>query len=320
MFKLPKIVQALIDEGPDIALILFFAAVASLVVRLLFKKVKDIIIERMNKRGDSTAFDTERNVKTIESVLERSVRLFIWTSAVLACLNKLHIDISPILTGAGVVGLAVGFGSQTIIKDVIAGLFLLIENQIRINDSVMINNVAGAVEEVNLRTTVIRAENGALHIFPNGSISSIANFSRQYAFYVLEYNISTSADPKKAFEVLTRIVDEMREEPEYKAILLAPVEIHGVDKIRESAVGLRARIKTIPGRNFSVGREINRRVLTRFPAEGVQLSNADVNVHIAGGELAGAAQAALTRENIKAIVREIQREDAAIEAIAGPAE
>lgn len=320
MFKLPKIVRTFIDEAPDIALILFFAALTSLAVRVLFKKVKDLIIARMNKRGDSNAFDTERNVKTIESVLERTVRLFIWASAILACLNKLHIDISPILTGAGVVGLAVGFGSQALIKDVISGLFLLIENQIRINDSVMINNVAGGVEEVNLRTTVIRAENGAIHIFPNGSITSIANYSRQFAFYVLEYVVSSTADPKKAFELLTQIVDEMREEPDYKHILLAPVEIHGVDKIRENGIALRGRIKTIPGKNFTVGREINRRVLTRFPEAGIQLANSDVNVRISGGELAGAAEAALTKENIKAILREVQREDAALEAKVDPAE
>ncbi|BDC52265.1 hypothetical protein F183_A45800 [Bryobacterales bacterium F-183] len=320
MFKVPKIVHAFIEEAPDIALILLVAGLASLLVRVLFKKVKDLIIERMNKRGDSNAFDTERNVKTIESVLERTVRLFIWASAILACLNKLRIDISPILTGAGVVGLAVGFGSQALIKDVISGLFLLIENQIRINDSVMINTVAGSVEEVNLRTTVIRAENGAIHIFPNGSITSIANFSRQFSFYVLEYTVASNADPRQAFDLLTKIVDEMREEVEYKNVLLAPVEIHGVDKIRENGVGLRARIKTIPGKNFAVGREINRRVLERFPAAGIPLANGDVNVRISGGELAGAAEAALTRENIKAMIREVQREDAAIEAKADPTE
>lgn len=317
MFKLPKTVRVFIDEAPDIALILFVAALASMSVRLIFKKVRDLIIERMNKRGDTNAFDTERNVKTIESVLERTVRLLIWATAVLSCLNKLHIDISPILTGAGVVGLAVGFGSQALIKDVISGLFLLIENQIRINDAVMINNVAGAVEEVNLRTTVIRAESGALHIFPNGSITAIANFSRQFAFYVLEYTIASTADPKQAFEILSRIAGEMRDEPEYKAIILAPIEIHGVDRIRENGIALRARIKTVPGKNFAVGREINRRVLARFPEAGIALANTDVNVRISGAEPSGPA---LSRENIKAIVREVQREDAAIEAKVDPTE
>src|SRR5690242_9418561 len=130
MPKLPKIIQTLIEEGPDILVILLITIVVNFVVRRIFSGTKNIVIQRMNKRGDAISLDTEKNVKTIEAVLGRAISLLIWTSAILAVLKRIHIDISGILTGAGIVGVAVGFGSQTLIKDVIAGLFLLLENQI----------------------------------------------------------------------------------------------------------------------------------------------------------------------------------------------
>ncbi len=302
MPKVPKILQAIIDEGPDILTILVLAAAASFILRRAFRGLKDLIVERMNKRGDATALDTEKNVKTLEAVLGRSISLLIWASAVLAILKRIHVDISPILTGAGVLGLAVGFGSQTLIKDVIAGMFLLIENQIRVNDTALINGVAGTVEEVNLRTTVIRAENGGLHIFPNGSITALANLSREFAHYVFEFMVTHESDVEAAFSAMTDVIETMRKEPAFEPLILGPLEVHGVDKILEPGVVIRGRIKTLPHKQWGVGREANKRMRVKFAACGVALANRELNVRFEG------AAGGQSRDELKALIREVLRE------------
>lgn len=303
MPKVPKIVQAVIDEGPDIVIILVIAAVASFLLRRLFRGLKDLIVERMNKRADATSLETEKNVKTLEAVIGRSLSLIIWISAILAILKRIHVDISPFLTGAGVLGLAVGFGSQTLIKDVIAGLFLLIENQIRVNDSALINGVAGTVEEVNLRTTVIRAENGGLHIFPNGSITALANLSREFAHYVFEFQVTHESNVEAAFTAMNDVIEQMRGEAAYAETILGPLEIHGVDKILESGVMIRGRIKTLPHKQWGVGREANKRMRAMFAQCGVALANRELNVRFEGGN-----SDSHSREELKAVIREVLRE------------
>jgi len=300
MPKVPTIVQAIIDGGPDILIILAIAAVASFLLRRLFRGLKDLIVERMNKRGDATSLETEKNVKTIEAVLGRTLSLLIWASAFLAILKRIHVDISPILTGAGVLGLAVGFGSQTLIKDVIAGLFLLIENQIRVNDTALINGVAGTVEEVNLRTTVIRAENGGLHIFPNGSITALANLSREFAHYVFEFMVTHESNVETAFAAMTEVIEQMRKEDAYTNLILGALEIQGVDRIVEPGVLIRGRIKTLPHKQWGIGREANKRIRTKFAECGVLLANRELNVRFEGGNP--------SREELKAIIREVLRE------------
>jgi small conductance mechanosensitive channel len=304
MPKVPKIILAIVEEGPDILVILVIAAAGSFMVRRLFRGVKDVIVERMNKRGDATAYETEKNVKTIEAVLARSLSILIWVAALLAILRRIHIDISPILTGAGVVGLAVGFGSQTLIKDVIAGLFLLIENQIRVNDSAMINGTAGSVEEVNLRTTVLRGESGGLHIFPNGSITSLANLSRDFAQYIFEFTLTHDSNVEAAFAEMTAVIERMRTEDAYKHFILAPLEIYGLDRILEQGVVIKGRIKTIPHKQWGVGREAVKRMRRAFAEGGVALATRELSVRFEGG--AGAKE--FSREELKEIVREVLRE------------
>ena len=302
MPKLPKIVVAIIEEGPDILIILAIAAVANFILRRLIRGFKDLVVERMNKRGDATAFETEKNVKTIEAVLGRTLSLFIWASAILAILNRVKVDISPILTGAGVLGVAVGFGSQSLIKDVIAGLFLLIENQIRVNDTALINGTAGTVEEVNLRTTVIRAENGGLHIFPNGSITALANLSREFAHYVFEFVVTHESNLDDAFAAMMAVIEQMRTESAYANLILAPLEIHGVDKIMEQGVVLRGRIKTLPHKQWGVGREANKRIRQKFAELGVHLANRELTIHIEG------ETKKFSKDELKTIIREVLRE------------
>src|SRR5207237_3761331 len=147
--------------------------------------------------------------------------------ALIMTLREMSFDIRPLLAGAGVVGVAVGFGAQSVIKDVLAGFFLLIENQMRVNDVVVINGQGGLVEEINLRTTILRSEDGAVHIFPNGSIQKLSNLTRDYSYYVFNLSFGYKDDTDRVAAVLRDIAAHMTTEEPYRRAILAPLELMG---------------------------------------------------------------------------------------------
>src|SRR5579871_411891 len=163
-----------------IGLILLFAFICTRAMGRILRVLRSHIIKMMLKSGSGNEYEIEKRVQTVSGVSKKGIIVLIWTIALIMILKELNFEIWPLVTGAGVIGVAVGFGAQSIIKDILSGLFLLVENQIRINDVAVINGKSGLVEEINLRTTVIRAEDGAVHIFPNGSIQSISNLTREY--------------------------------------------------------------------------------------------------------------------------------------------
>src|SRR5262249_13797501 len=152
----------------------------------------------------------------------------------------------------------------SIIKDVLGGLFLMMENQIRVNDVAVINGKGGLVEEINLRTTVLRAEDGAVHIFPNGSIQSLANLTREYSYFVVSVSVSYKEDTDRVIAVLQEIAQGLSDEEPFKSAILAPLEIMGVDELANFAVVIKGRFKTVPIKQWLVGREMNRRIKKRF--------------------------------------------------------
>jgi small conductance mechanosensitive channel len=223
----------------------------------------------MDRRGSATNLDMEKRAATIISVLGKLVSAAIWMVAAVMALTELTFNIQPLLAGLGVAGLALGLGAQSLIKDWLGGLFMLLEDQVRIGDGVSINGVSGAVEEINLRTTVLRLENGAVHIIPNGGITQLTNFTREYAYYVFESTLAHGADVDKALEILRESGAEVSSEAEFEKVILAPFEVMGVDRLTDKGPLIRARIKTMPGKQAMVGRELNRRFKEKVVAAGL---------------------------------------------------
>jgi len=186
-------------------------------------------------------------------------------------LNELGFDIKPILAGAGIVGLAVGFGAQNLVRDVISGLFMIIENQVRVGDVAILNGTGGLVEAVNLRTTVLRGLDGAVHIFPNGTVNTISNLTHNFSFYLFDIGVAYKEDTDRVINVLNQLSDEIMADPTFSPEILEPLEILGVDKFDDSAVIIKARIKTKPIKQWMVGREMNRRIKRRFDEEGIEI-------------------------------------------------
>lgn len=226
-------------------------------------------------RGETTSQHAEqlRRAHTLGRLIHNAIRSLIFGIAGLMVLRELNVDIMPILTGAGVVGLAVGFGAQTLVKDIIAGFFLILEDQLRVGDVATINGVGGMVEAITLRTIVLRDVTGAVHVVPNGSINTLANQTKDYSFYVIDLGVTFKEDPDRVMAVLERVGRELRADPAFASDILEPLQVLGVDAFGPppQELVIKLRLKTRPTRQWLVGRELRRRIKVTFDAEGIEM-------------------------------------------------
>jgi moderate conductance mechanosensitive channel len=256
-------------KGAHVALVLLIAWVITRIARRLLSRARVYAIAMMERHGDASRGELEKRASTIFIALGKLVNSLIWIVALLTALNELQFHIEPVLAGLGVAGLAIGLGAQTLIKDWLGGLFLLLEDQIRLGDSVTINGISGDVVEMHLRTTVLRGESGAVHVIPNGTITALANFTRLYSYYIFETTLAHRADALKAIDILHETGAEIAGEEPFRDVILTPLEVMGIDRLGERGATVRARIKTLPSKQYLVGRELNLRVKQRFDAAGI---------------------------------------------------
>jgi small conductance mechanosensitive channel len=262
------------ERGVRVLLILGGAWLLTHAARRLLSQLRAYIIRVMGRRGDSSTLEADKRATTLIAVLTKLTSFVIWLVAVVMSLTELTFHIEPLLAGLGVAGLALGLGAQTLIKDWLGGLFLLIEDQLRIGDFVSIGNLSGTVEEINLRSTVLRGENGAVHIIPNGSITALSNFTRDYSYYVFEATLAHGTQADRVIAILEQVGQKLSEDEGFRAMILAAVEVMGVDRLSERGITVKARIKTLPSKQAIVGRELNRRVKARWDAEGIKFAPA----------------------------------------------
>jgi moderate conductance mechanosensitive channel len=226
----------------------------------------------LNRGTGHDALERAKRARTLGSVITKAATVLIVGIAVLMILRELRIDIAPVLTGAGIVGLAVGFGAQTLVRDIISGFFLILEDQVRVGDVAAINGIGGLVEELNLRTIVLRDAEGAVHVFPNGSITTLANRSKDFSYYVIDLPISYQEDPDRIAGILRRIGDEMQNDSRFGPFILEPIEVLGVDAFSVWSMQLKVRIKTVPLKQWDVGRELRKRIKKAFDELGIEMT------------------------------------------------
>jgi small-conductance mechanosensitive channel len=217
------------------------------------------------------ALERAKRARTLGGLLTNVVTVAVSGIALLMVLQQFEVDITPVLTGAGILGLAVGFGAQTLVRDVISGFFLILDNQVRVGDVAAINGTGGLVEAINLRTIVLRDQEGTVHVFPNGAIQTLANRSKEFSHYVVDLGISYREDPDRVADVLREVGAELQNDPQFAPSILGPLEILGVDAFADSAVVLKFRIKTMPLKQWEVGRELRKRIKHRFDREGIEI-------------------------------------------------
>ena len=286
-----------------IAFILIFAYICTRALSRVLLGLRNYSVRMMLRAGGGSEFEVEKRAATIGSLARKSLFGLIWAVALLMVLKEMNFDVRPLLAGAGVAGVAVGFGAQSIIKDVLGGLFLMMENQIRINDVVVINGKGGLVEEINLRTTVLRAEDGAVHVFPNGSIQTLANLTREYSYYVFSISVAYTEDTDHVIAVLKDLGAQLMADDLYHPAILEPLEIMGVDKLGDFAVVIKARFKTLPSQQWLVGREMNARIIKRFSEARIDMPFPTQTIQFAPQSWTGLHQ------ELKQVVREVMQEE-----------
>jgi len=270
-FFTPAFYRPFFFNAIRIVFIFLFAYLATSLARRVFKGIRTYAVKVMLRTQGGTEFDIEKRAQTVGDVVRKAIVSVIWVVAAIMILQEMNFDVRPLLAGAGVVGIAVGFGAQNLVKDVLAGFFLLLDNQIRINDVVVINGQSGLVEEVNLRTTLLRAEDGAVHLFPNGSITKFSNLTRDFSYAVFNISVDYKNDTDHVISVLTTMAAELTAEDRFHAIVLAPLEVMGVDQLADSGVIIKARFKTQPMQQWTVAREMNRRIKKTFENAGIEM-------------------------------------------------
>ena len=226
------------------------------------------------------ALERRKRAQTISTLVRRALTGLIWTTAVLIILRELDVDITPVLTGAGIVGLAIGFGAQTLVRDVITGFFLIVEDQVRVGDVALVNGIEGFVEQINLRTIVLRDVEGVVHVIPNGEIKTLANRTKDFSYYVIDLGIDYDADVERIIALVREAGATVQADPRFAPSILEPVDVLGVDDFKESAVTLKVRIKTVPLKQWEVGRELRRRIKQVFDREGVRIPYPQLEVRL----------------------------------------
>jgi len=250
--------------------VLLIALFAYALVRAVVLLVKRFEYELTSATG-MDALERAKRARTLGGVISRVATIAITAIAVLMILREFRIDIAPVLAGAGIAGLAVGFGAQTLVRDIISGFFLILEDQVRVGDVAAINGVGGLIEEINLRTVVLRDLEGTVHVFPNGSITTLANRSKDFSYYVIDLGISYRQDPDQVTAVLRDVGAELQGDPRFGPFILAPIEIFGVDAFADWSLTLKLRIKTVPLKQWEVGRELRRRIKKAFDRHGIEI-------------------------------------------------
>jgi small conductance mechanosensitive channel len=253
-----------------IALIVVAAYLVIKLLRTAFGGLEGLLI-RATERTEKVPGAAAMRIKTLSSVLWTISSGLLWFVVVLIALSQIGVNIGPILAGAGVLGLAVGFGAQHLVRDLVSGFFLLLENQIRVGDIAIINGTGGSVEAVSFRTVLLRDQAGVLHVFPNGSITTLANATMDWSAYVIDVSVSYKEDSDRVIEIMRRTADEMGQESALSRVMLEPIEIFGVDNFTDTAVTIKARFKTQPAHQYTIGREYRRRLKKVFDAEGVEM-------------------------------------------------
>ena len=265
--------------------VLLLAAVIVVVlkaIKILTSRVSKLLI--INKKDP----ESEKRAITLGAVLHNFLRVVVLVMAAMTLLAQLGVQIGPLLATAGIAALAVGFAGQSLVKDIINGFFILMQDQIRVGDVVQVAGKGGLVENITLKMTTLRDLHGNVHYIPNGQIDVVTNMTKEFSRYVMDIGVSYREDVDEVIAVIREVDEDMRSDPEYKEDILQPVEILGLDRFDDSAVIVRARTTTKPIRQWAVGREFNRRLKKVFDARGIEIPFPHVTLYM-GVDKAGQA-------------------------------
>lgn len=276
-FSIQELISWMISTGAEsartlanIALILALGLVAMRFLKLGLARLESFVM-KTSKAADADPEAGRKRIATLTGIVRTIMVTMIWGVVIIEVLQKMGLDIRPILAGAGLVGLAVGFGAQNLVRDLISGFFIILEDQIRLSDVAIINGTGGLVESITFRTITLRDFSGVVHVFPNGTITTLSNMTKEWSAFVLDMEVAYKEDTDRVAEVMRQVGEDLRQDPGFRDKFVSPIEIIGVENFADSSVVIRIRIKTKPIQQWNVGREYRRRLKQAFDARGIDI-------------------------------------------------
>ncbi len=257
---------------------IFLIAILTLIV---IKAVK-VLSNRLAALFARQKVDVEakKRANTLASVVRHLATVVILVVAFITVLGQVGVEIGPVLAAAGIAGLAVGFGAQSLVKDVINGFFILLEDQIRVGDVIQVAGKGGVVEKVNLKMTILRDLAGNVHYVPNGSIDLVTNMTKDYSRYVFDIGVAYREDIDEVIQIIQEVDEQLRNDPRFGPDILEPMEIMGLDQFADSALVIKARTKTKPIKQWRVAREFNRLLKKRFDEKNIEIPFPHVTLYL----------------------------------------
>ncbi len=265
----------LIGTALRLAFIWLLVWAANRVVRLIAGR----IVKAVDDGDDATLSAREKRGQTAAQLLRSVGRVATILFGVIASLN-LFIDIRPILAGAGILGLAISFGAQSLVKDIISGFFILVEDQFVVGDVIEATGRTGTVERMTLRLVTLRDLRGVVHMIPNGQLATVSNLTRSWSRAVVDIGVAYEASVDRALEIFRDEARRMHEDPAWHTRLLGAPDVVGVDQLGDSGVVLRTLIRTAPGQQWEAAREFRRRMKNRLDEEGIEIPFQQRTIHI----------------------------------------
>jgi small conductance mechanosensitive channel len=256
---------------PRVILLLVLFVAVYLLLRLVLLRIERYVLHRILGR-QALPREQEKRIQTLTQIMNKVIYVLFWGIVFTILLGQFGVDIGPIVAAAGIAGLALSFGAQSLVRDIISGVFILAENQVRIGDVAVVNGTGGLVEAINLRTIVLRDLAGAVHVFPNGAITTLSNLTKDWSGYVFNLGIDHREDPDRAIAVIRQVADGLLQDERFAGKILEPAEIFGLDRFEGSLLYIQGRIKTQPIEQWGVGREFNRRIQRAFLAQGIRFT------------------------------------------------
>jgi small conductance mechanosensitive channel len=254
-------------SGPRVLVIL----IGSLLLIRLLRAVSDRIPRLMPAEEGPTITEREKRARTAASLVRTVGTSLVLLIAGMMLFREIGMDITPLLAGAGVAGLAIGFGAQSLIRDIIAGIFILSEDQFHVGDVIQAAGVSGQVERMTLRMTIVRDLHGVVHFIPNGEIKVASNLTKEWSRAVLEVGVSYEEDVDRVTRVLSEVGQALADDETFGKLVLEPPQVLGVEALADSQVTIRMLVKTLPVKQWEVARELRRRIKMRFDREGIQI-------------------------------------------------
>ncbi len=260
-----------ISELPGIFIMALVLVLSARGVNMAINQFKRVLLRRAESDPKVDTLEAGKRINTLTNILMAVVKVSLYTVFVIMLMSKFGVDVGPLLASAGIIGLAVGFGAQELVRDYISGFFMLLEDQIRTGDVAIINGTGGLVERIELRTITLRDLSGVTHVFQNGKINTLANMTKDWSAMVFDIGVAYKENVDEVMEIMKVVGDDLFEDEAFKVKIIEPLEISGLNEFGNSALVIRARFKTRPGEQWAVGREYRRRLKIAFDSHGIEI-------------------------------------------------